>query len=288
MRTVVSVLVVVLVEVLGFGQLAKADDDPPVNLEDNRVVLRARDPGSAGRSGRKPKVSSGPTECLAHGTLAVPCTSQWGHWDHTHNCYVVTRDATGGWCLDLPVFSLMPGSEPRRIPPTQAGVELPDPGQLARIAVEHMNLQPVTIATSPKTLEQDPHALTYVKWHTWLWNANPDPASTGPITQTATAGSYTVTATATIDHITWDMGDGETVTCTTTTPWQPRYNRNQPSPDCDHVYTRDGEYVITATTHWTITWNAPGARGTLTAETSDTAHITVAEAHMLNTPTKRR
>ncbi|MDO5067140.1 MAG: hypothetical protein Q4D96_07670 [Propionibacteriaceae bacterium] len=284
-----SILLLALLILLGSTPAAWSDD-PPVSINENaEVVVVARDPGSPGsKSHRKPSISTGPTHCIAYDTITIPCTTHRGTWSHTHHCYIITRNSTGGWCTDLPIAT--PGTIlfPRRIPPTQTEAELPDPGQLAHTAVEHMHLQPITIATSPKTVEQDPNALAYVHWNTWLWNSNTDPASTGPITQTATAGTYTVTATATINKIVWDMGDGGSVTCTTTTPWNTRYTHNEPSPTCGYLYTKDGEYLITATTHWTITWHAPTAHGTLTATTTNTAHLHVAEAHMLNTPIKKK
>ena len=207
MRSLGFALVVLLVGALGIGAQARADDESPVNLEDNRVVLRARDPGSSGRPARRSKVSSGPTRCIGLG-VTVPCAFQGHSWNHTHQCYDLGGDSSGRWCMDATsLFFPYGGPRFRRIPPAQADVELPDPGQMARTAVEHMNLQPVSIATSPGTVEQDPGALSYVGWNMWLWNSSSDPASVGPITESVSAGGYTVTATAKVDHVVWEMGD---------------------------------------------------------------------------------
>lgn len=264
-------------------------EDPPVSIDENaEVVIVARDPGSSGRPARRSKVSSGPTRCIGLG-VTVPCAFQGHSWNHTHQCYDLGGDSSGRWCMDATsLFFPYGGPRFRRIPPAQADVELPDPGQMARTAVEHMNLQPVSIATSPGTVEQDPGALSYVGWNMWLWNSSSDPASVGPITESVSAGGYTVTATAKVDHVVWEMGDGGSVSCATATAWEPRFRNNERSPDCGYVYQQDGEYVISATTHWVVQWQAPGAQGSLTVEVSESAHLLVAEAHMLNVPVKRR
>ncbi|MGW4232231.1 hypothetical protein ACWEF9_23575 [Streptomyces sp. NPDC004980] len=99
----------------------------------------------------------------------------------------------------------------------------------------------------------------------------------------ATAGGVTVTATAKVTRVRWAMGDGTTVTCHG--PGTP-YTKSQEvttSPDCSHLYERPsheeqgGRYKGTATSTWTITWEAPalrdGGQFTETRQTPFTADI---------------
>lgn len=270
-----------LIGVIALGGLAIADEGrPPVHREDDRVVITVQAPGSPG-SGGGSKVVSERTECTHKGTV-VPCQSGQMWWHHGEECYVVPTVALDSHPDDRVCVA---GDELAlyRVVRLAADVVLPDPGQLARTAVSQMQLQPVRIATSPPTRQQDADGLTYVGWNTWLWNDSSDPASVGPISRSASAGGYTVTATTTVDRVVWDMGDGGSVTCGAGTPWDPALVHNEPSPDCGYVYEKDGEYTITATTHWTITWEGLGARGVITMETSDQATLVVAEAHMVNT-----
>lgn len=48
---------------------------------------------------------------------------------------------------------------------------------------------------------------------TWLWFADPGPATTGPITRSVTERGFTVTATAKVSRVVWRMGDGALVSC---------------------------------------------------------------------------
>jgi hypothetical protein len=99
---------------------------------------------------------------------------------------------------------------------------------------------------------------------TWLW-VDATPASWGPATATAAVPGLSVTATAVVDRITWTMGDGATVTCTSPgAPYTPARGALS-SPDCGHTYVRPGVYTVTASTHWSVTWARGGQTGTLEA-----------------------
>lgn len=128
----------------------------------------------------------------------------------------------------------------------------------------------------------------YVGWNTWLWVDNPTPTTWGPITRTHTQAGHSVTITAKAQHTTWDMGDGTNKKiCGKGTPWPTYATTNQRSPDCNHIYTQDGHYTITATTHWQLTWQGIGQTGTLQTTTTASVPYTVAEIQVLITHRNR-
>src|SRR3546814_17188855 len=101
----------------------------------------------------------------------------------------------------------------------------------------------------------------------WMWAANPDDHTYGPITATATAGGITITATANVPKVTWQMGDGTTVECRTAgTPYKAASGK-KPSPACGPVYTKSsagkpgGPYTVPATTSAVFTSGGAGKPG---------------------------
>lgn len=157
-----------------------------------------------------------------------------------------------------------------------------DPAVVARQAVDSMLLKGPEIGITPK-----PGGKGVVGMPVYLWTAK-SPETYGPNVASATAGAVTVTATARVSKIVWEMGDGQTVTCTTAgTPYQAEFGK-KPSPDCGHQYRQPsstkpgGKYHVKATSTWTIDWQGAGLTGQLT-EVRDTAvDITVVEVQVLN------
>ncbi|MBA3020747.1 hypothetical protein [Propionicimonas sp.] len=96
----------------------------------------------------------------------------------------------------------------------------------------------------------------------WLWTDQPT-----RITTTAHHDGLTFQLTATWQSTTFNMGDGQTKTCTTTTVYPPHIDKpGRPSPTCGYVYeTRSPKghpYTVTADTHWRIDWATNGYSGT--------------------------
>ena len=83
------------------------------------------------------------------------------------------------------------------------------------------------------------------------------------------------------------MGDGTTITCGQGKPWRSIWVHNEPSPDCGHMYSKDGEYTITATSHWVVNWSGIGQSGTITTQLSDTATLRIANAEAADAGTYR-
>ena len=70
----------------------------------------------------------------------------------------------------------------------------------------------------------------------WLWVNDPTPTTWGP----ATISAGGVTLTARVQSVTWDMGDGTTLTCGKGTEWKRGMGGN-PSPTCGHTYDKQGQ-----------------------------------------------
>lgn len=165
-------------------------------------------------------------------------------------------------------------------PPTAPAV---DPAVLAQQAVDKMLLRAPAIGITPK-----PGGKGVVGMPVYMWTEK-GPETYGPNVASASAGGVTVTATAKVSKIVWTMGDGKTVTCTTAgTPYRADYGK-KPSPDCGHRYERpssatpSGKFHVTATSTWTIGWEATsGPTGQLTEIRDGAVDITVAEVQVLN------
>ena len=184
------------------------------------------------------------------------------------------RCTTGGALVDG-VFDLtavfwLPG------PPGSTG---PDPAVLAQRAVDSMALRAPRIGLTPPPGSAHP---TLVGIPTWMWVADPGPATWGPATATATAGPVTVTATARATSVSWDMGDGTTVQCGPGTPWR-EADGGGPSPTCGHQYRQPGTYTVRSTTNWIIDWTGAGQTGRITMPLTTSTSLRVAQAHALVT-----
>jgi len=112
----------------------------------------------------------------------------------------------------------------------------------------------------------------------WLWTDQPTHLAT-----TAHHDGLTFTLDAQWTSTTFNMGDGNTKTCTATTPYTTYTPK--PSPTCGYTYEDASPvghpYTLTATTTWTITWQATGHHGTLTHTTTGTRTLDVGELQSL-------
>jgi hypothetical protein len=167
--------------------------------------------------------------------------------------------------------------------PPDVAAQGPTPRELAQRAVEQMNLRAIDIGIAPR-----PDGVGLVGVPVWLWVDNPTPSTFGPETESASAGRVTVTATARVHRLTWDMGDGTTIECTSAgTPYQEPFGFEE-SPDCGHSYTAEShgqagdKYTVTATSDWVVEWEGAGQTGTITLDgLVAQVELTVAEAQVL-------
>jgi hypothetical protein len=243
--------------------------------------------------------------CTYNG-VPISCSSPDGSWSSSKQCWVkrITPDPPPGdprWegHTDGSVWTCRPpgsgeggtvgggfggGTYTFWVPPEQEP-DAVDPVGLAEEAVERMRLVSPTLGMTPL----NPEAPMVVGVPTWLWLADDGPHAFGPITRSATAGSTTVTATARVTRVSWDMGDGTVVSCSTAgTPWAPARGTG-PSPTCGHTYARpsidepDRTFDVTATAHWQVDWSGAGQTGQITFSLSGTRELEVTEVQVLQT-----
>ena len=119
---------------------------------------------------------------------------------------------------------------------------------------------------------------------TWLWI---DPASWKTLSASASAGPVTTTATATPSKVTWNMGNGDSVTCQG--PGTP-YDPSQPNAttNCSYTWAAPGTYTVTATIYWSVSWTAKGTAGGgnlgVQGGPASSVAVRVEESQAINTP----
>ncbi len=241
--------------------------------------------GSAGQTG-----ASGVAKCSFQGA-EVPCTSptSGGWWYSPKGCYVLAvspppslddlvwqGQTTGGifGCVAGPAGQPWPGSY-FWLPAQPGGPGAPpDPARVARRAIDQMQLRRIAIGMVP---ESGPDRVGIVGIPAWMWVADRSDQTFGPITRTASSGPVSVTATARVARIVWDMGDGSKVTCTTAgTPFYAGAGGTK-SPDCGYVYSKQGSYTVTATSHWEVAWSGGGQSGTIPLTMSSSNTVVIGE-----------
>ena len=260
----------------GVGQVCEVVAEPP-------STPGSSTPGRGSSSGKK-------VTCEWMGQK-VDCTSDKGTWSNDRQCWVELADPqppadTSVWegNTDGAIYKCSPPSggggllgvawgAPRYFWADSAPPQV-NPAALARDAVDSMNLVAPTVGATPLPKAT---AVSLIGLPTWLWIADADERSWGPITRTASAGGVTVTATAKVAKVVWDMGDGNTVTCTSKgTEWSAAKGVGD-SPTCGYRYDRRGERTITATTYWEVDWSGAGQSGTITFDMSGARDVNVVE-----------
>ena len=119
---------------------------------------------------------------------------------------------------------------------------------------------------------------------TWLWI---DPAAWKTLSASASAGPVTTTATATPSKVTWDMGDGDSVTCAGPgTAYDP--SRPDATTNCSYTWAAPGTYTVTAAIYWSVSWTATGAPGGgnlgVQGGPASSVRVQVEESQAINTP----
>jgi len=151
-------------------------------------------------------------------------------------------------------------------PPTAPTPSVP-PAQLASEAASSLSLP-------APSMHLDPSPFSVVNFATWLWV---DASIWHPYTTSASAGGESVSATATPVSVTWDMGDGSSLTCDGPgTPYDPMLPASIQQTSCSYVYRissagqpspdgnpNDAAFMVSATVTWQVTWSGAGASGTL-------------------------
>lgn len=119
----------------------------------------------------------------------------------------------------------------------------------------------------------------FVGYPLWLWSNGQTTLS-----QQTTVMGYPVSLQATRSAVHYDMGDGGSVDCATSTPWaQGSAAPGAPSPDCGYTYQRTGSYQVTAVVTWTVTWSALGQSGTIPVQKAGRVTLPVGELEAIVT-----
>lgn len=224
------------------------------------------------------------TGCSLKG-MAVDCSSKYGTWSQSRQCYVDTAnpqppvtdplwlghtDGTIYRCIGF----MGGGAASGYYFWAATSPSLPDPKVLAQQAVTQMHLRAVTIGMAP---EPKPGSVGLVGLPIWMWAAAPDAGSWGPVTKTASAGGYSVTATGKVTKVVWEMGDGGVVTCTSPgTPYADSFGLSA-SPDCGYRYPTQGTYTVRATNYWTVNWSGIGQSGVINRNFTSSSVVTIGE-----------
>lgn len=143
-----------------------------------------------------------------------------------------------------------------------------DPAVLAAEAVGQLQLPSPKIVSSPEGIQ-------LVHLPTWLWLEGDSWSSQSA---TASVPGLSVTAQAVPVQAVWSLGDGTELTCQGAgTPWTNGMESLETSPDCGHTYSRssahaaNGEYEVSVTVSWSVTWSGGGESGTVPGMTSQAA-----------------
>lgn len=148
------------------------------------------------------------------------------------------------------------------------------PETLARSLLAQIQLRPIRIGLAPKGA--DPLAL--VGMPVWLWVDAPGRTSWGPAT--ISAGGMTLTAE--VESVVWSTGDGARVSCGKGTEWTAARGGGR-SPNCGHVFSKQGTYQVRATSHWVARWSGYGQSGTIPLQLSASRQLEVGEVQVIVT-----
>lgn len=303
MRRLIELALILVVAAGGLLTVSVPSQASPIECEEYDLItgrcvifLQPPPPDYPVPPGEGPGDPGEPGEpvCVDHLTEnEMPCVVGTWYWSYDWACYTKIElnpdpndPAWGGrtegalyWCSrGVTLTDPFPPDSVLRWSPSPPWGSPPDPEELARAAVETMNLRAINVGIVPEPV---PGRVGIIGLPTYMWVESPTASTWGPITRTATSGPWSVTATAHVDWIDWDMGDGTIVTCTTVgTPYADAY-QDQPSPDCGHTYTEDGDYTVTATSYWVIEWSGLGQSGTINMDFADSAAITMGEVQVI-------
>lgn len=231
-------------------------------------------PGNGGdNGGNNGGNNGGGNRTCTRGDEVVPCYDPaLGWFNQSDGCYYKVSDPQpDGVPEGMTAYTrTCLGAAPQNVflPEPPPGFDPPDPATLAARALASINRKRPTVHMAP-----DPdNGPGLVGLPVWLWT---DPAAApsrdNPIRASASERGVTVTISAYVEEIVWNMGNGDTVTCTG--PGTPYSGGGGKSPTCGYdgypKSSGDGRYTITATANWVVPWSGGGMsdtiRNTLTA-----------------------
>lgn len=286
---------------------------PPDNGDCQGSIGVPGGPPGGGGGGGDPGGGGKPV-CTHNGT-EVPCfLSQFGYYNQFDDCYYLlespqpptgdpSRDGHPQGDGNVYIRTCLGASGPGGPANNSVLVWLPDPppgqpgaptdAQRAESAIGLLKLRgPLTHTTPTADRPGQPGTggVGLIGLPTWLWTSVDLDADGGihwvpagsPATVTIAIPGDSLTLVATFVSISYDMGDGRTVTCDGPgVAYDP--TKAGIRPPCGHVYQRPGDYTVTGTTTWHVTWSATdGQSGVITPDVQRqgvpvTLHIRQAE-----------
>lgn len=224
---------------------------------------------------------------------SVPCRTGHGYWSNDRQCYIrplqpppaksspLWEGHTDGAvyeCIRVAGQVTVSARFWSKTAPA-APAAPPDPAVVARTVVRKMQLRAIRIGMAP---DDAGGRVGIVGLPAWMWVADRDAHTFGPMVRSASVGGTSVTATAKVDRIVWAMGDGGAVTCRSAGVPFADGDGGRESPDCGYTYTRQGRYTVRATSRWTVTWTSnSGAGGTIPLAFTATRILDVGEIQVV-------
>ena len=178
------------------------------------------------------------------------------------------------WDAGREVDDCLPGERADEVveaaPPTRDQVE-----SVVRTLVARLRL-PDSVPTFGPDPSVNEWNMAVVGHPLWLWVDTPDRM----VTSVSGCG-ITIRMDAKRSGVTFAMGDGSAVRCTTMTPYTESVEAGAPSPTCGYTYSKaslpKGSYTVTATAHWVIAWSAIGYTGTIPMNIADSRELPLGE-----------
>ena len=198
--------------------------------------------------------------------------------------YTLVTNASGSQQLCLTVNAGLAGGPSRvqvcydvavPLPAPDGALVAADPAVLAAQAVARLSVPAPSITISPHPSDNQ-WQVSAVGLPLWVWADDP-----GPVTSTVTEQGINIVMQANRGSVQFDWGDATSSVCNQMRPRPANLDPLTPSPDCGHTYLHRGDYTITATAGWAVTWQALGQSGTLPLSTRTTSAIPVREFQSL-------
>ncbi|WP_203567827.1 hypothetical protein [Aestuariimicrobium ganziense] len=107
-----------------------------------------------------------------------------------------------------------------------------------------------------------------------------------PVSKNVTEQGITISMVAVRSQVTVDFGDGTVIRCTAMSTRPAGADPSLESPDCGHTYTAVGDYTVTTTGHWTVTWHAAGQSGTVELNAAQRLPVEIGEVSSVLVPSR--
>ena len=247
--------------------------------------------GSQGSRGRWANGGGGAPDICRFNGHEIPCTNAVGYWSNRVEAWCTLRvpqpplsdSAWGGnttgaiYLCTRPAHSGIPDPAmvvTRWLP---AAPEAPDPETIAWRILAELDLESPELGVFPRG--DSAQRMGFVGWNVWLWAAADSDRQWGPVSASQSEGGVSVSLTARVTSMTWDMGNGDTVSCGKGTAWTlaATGGKNVASPTCGYVYEADGRYTVRGSSTWEVAWSGGGQLGTIPLTLSREAEVIVGE-----------